>query len=75
MVLAFADALGLGPHRVISWTAVALALAGTLASRQKRRRAFEAAADALEVAIIRYETTESQSLRELEAASVVRVTK
>jgi hypothetical protein len=55
------------------WTVVALGLAGILTRGQKRRQAYEAAADALEVAIVRYETMESQSLRELEAASETRV--
>ena len=73
VVLAFADACGLGPHRVMVWTAVAFGLAGILTRGQKRRLAYEAAADALEVAIVRYETMESQSLRELEAASATRV--
>jgi hypothetical protein len=69
VVLVFVDALGLGPHRFTGWTLGALGLAGLLMRGQKRRRAYEAAADALEIAIIKYETMESQGLRDVEEAA------
>jgi flagellar biosynthesis component FlhA len=69
VVLALVDLLGPRPHRFIGWTAVALGLAGIFMRGQKRRRAYEAAADALELAIIEYETTESQGIREVEKAA------